>query len=160
MATSANSWHIRAARPEEAAALTHIAHAAKRRWNYPEELLTLWRDALTVTAEFIQQSYTYVVEESSDLIGFVGLQPVDADVMELQHLWILPRCMGRKIGRALWERAILVTKQEGRTLLELDSDPNAAAFYEHMGAHRIGNSPSIPAGRLLPRMQKRLANHL
>ena len=40
---------IRRAQPHEAAALTDIAHRAKRHWGYAEELITLWRDALTVT---------------------------------------------------------------------------------------------------------------
>jgi hypothetical protein len=34
------------AKPEDAAALTQIAHAAKRHWDYPERWIEAWRDIL------------------------------------------------------------------------------------------------------------------
>ena len=32
------------------------------------------------------------------------------------------------------------------------SDPHAVPFYEHLGARVIGEEPSEPGGRMLPRM--------
>ena len=50
---------IRAARPDDAEALTRLAHAAKRHWRYPEEWIALWRPGLTVTPEFIATHPVY-----------------------------------------------------------------------------------------------------
>ena len=155
MATEGH-WQIRAAVPGEAAALTRIAKRSKRHWNYPEEYLALWNDVLTVTPEFIQAGYTFVAEARQELLGFVGMKPLGTLAMEVHHFWVLPEHMGRHVGRALWERAILVSQQLGRNCIELDSDPNAEAFYERMGAQCVGTTPSVPAGRLLPRMRFRL----
>jgi hypothetical protein len=41
------------AKPQEAEALTEIAHAAKRHWGYPEPWIQNWRDILTMRPEFI-----------------------------------------------------------------------------------------------------------
>ena len=38
---------IRRAQREDSDALTHLAHAAKRYWGYPNELLNLWHKDLT-----------------------------------------------------------------------------------------------------------------
>ncbi len=44
---------IRKAKSNESEILTQIAQAAKRYWNYPERWLILWKDALTITPDFI-----------------------------------------------------------------------------------------------------------
>jgi len=40
------------------------------------------------------------------------------------------------------------------TVLEIDSDPHAEAFYRHAGAVRTGESPStVDPARLLPHLE-------
>ena len=39
--------HVRRAMPDEAEALTEIAHAAKRHWGYPENWIERWKANLT-----------------------------------------------------------------------------------------------------------------
>ena len=93
------------AKPEDADALTEIAHAAKRHWGYPERWIESWRDILTMRPEFIAANVAYSAMEDDRAVGFY-LLTTESDGMHLDHLWIAPHAMGRGIGRALFEHAV------------------------------------------------------
>jgi GNAT superfamily N-acetyltransferase len=133
------SMHIVRAKPEDAAALTDIAFAAKRHWGYPEKWIESWRESLTVGPEFIASHETYVAIVDSRRVGFYALDRKD-DRADLLHLWVLPDAMGRGVGRSLFIHALARTKELGFRNLEIESDPNAEGFYQRMGAHRVGAS--------------------
>ena len=59
--------------------------------------------------------------------------------------------MGRGVGRALFKAAVGAGTPSRRATLTILADPNAAPFYERMGARFLRNAPSdaIP-GRSLP----------
>jgi len=77
------------------------------------------------------------------------------DKAELEHMWVQPVYIGTGIGKDLFldamERAATMNVSE----VELSADPNAAGFYERMGATRIGELDSEVDGkpRKLPRMK-------
>jgi GNAT superfamily N-acetyltransferase len=125
------------AKPQEADALTEIAHAAKRHWGYPERWIESWRDTLTIRAEFIAANVTYCAMEDFRAVGFYLLTN-ESDGLHLDHLWIEPRAMGRGIGRALFEHALEQTRRLGHRTLKIEADPNAEGFYARMGARRVG----------------------
>ena len=125
------------ARPGDAARLTDIAFAAKRQWDYPESWIESWRDALTVRPEFIAGHETYAAVLDARPVGFYALGR-GGDRMELLHLWVLPEAMGRGVGRSLFGHALERARKAGCRVLEIESDPNAEGFYQHMGAHRVG----------------------
>ena len=54
-------------------------------------------------------------------------------------------------GRALFDAAVALARKQGAGRMTILADPNAAAFYERMGARFLRNAPSdaIP-GRTLP----------
>jgi ribosomal protein S18 acetylase RimI-like enzyme len=128
---------ISRAKPEDADALTQIAHAAKRHWGHPERWIETWRDLLTMRPEFIAENVTYCAKEHGRIIGFYLLM-AENDGMHLDHLWILPEALGRGIGRTLFEHAVEQAKNLGHRAIRIEADPNAAGFYERMGAKRIG----------------------
>ena len=74
---------------------------------------------------------------------------------ELEHMWIDPKQMSKGIGRALFEHTERRAEGLGFSTLELSADPHAEAFYERMGAKRIGDVPADMFGqsRVLPRMR-------
>ena len=123
--------------PADAEALTEIAHAAKRHWGYPERWIESWRDVLTMRPRFIAENVAYCAKDGDRIIGFY-LLTTESNGMHLDHLWILPRAMGRGIGRALFQHAIEQAINSGHRAIKVEADPNAAGFYERMGAKRIG----------------------
>ena len=65
--------------------------------------------------------------------------------------------MGTGLGRKLYGEAIRATRSLECTVLEIQADPGALAFYERMGATHVSEraSDSIP-GRMLPLLEHRL----
>lgn len=135
------------AKPEDAATLTRIAFAAKRHWNYPVEWIADWAASLTIQPEFIASHETWVAWRDGQSVGFHALRRGPADRMFLEHLWVLPEAMGRGVGRILFEHAATQASAAKFTFLEIESDPNAAGFYERMGARRTGTVVTEAGGR-------------
>jgi len=125
------------AKPEDAEALTKIAHAAKRHWGYPERWIESWREILTMRPEFIAANVAYSASEDGRAVGFY-LLTTESDGLHLDHLWIAPQAMGRGIGRALFAHAVEKTRGLGHRTLRIEADPNAEGFYARMGARRVG----------------------
>ena len=145
---------IRQANPDEAAALTELAHAAKRHWGYPEKWIELWKEDLTITPEFVANNEVFVAVIGAEIVGCCALVSGSNETAELEHMWIKPERIGSGVGRALFCHAReLAVKLNVRTL-ELSSDPNAEGFYRRMGATQIGEVRSEIDGqpRVLPRM--------
>ena len=144
---------IRRAVADDAGALTAVAHAAKRHWRYPEEWIALWRRDLTFTPEFVERYPVYCVVEADAVVGVSALVFAAADC-ELEHFWVVPARMGTGLGRALFEHATERCRAIGARRLWINADPNAEGFYQRMGARRVGEVPSTPAGRMLPRLER------
>jgi GNAT superfamily N-acetyltransferase len=125
--------------PDDAAVLTGIAFAAKRHWGYPEKWIENWRETLTVRPQFIADHETHAALFEGRIIGFYALGQRE-EKLELLHLWVLPEVMGRGIGRTLFAHALRRVRALGFLKLEIESDPNAEAFYRRMGARRTGTT--------------------
>ena len=145
---------IRRALPEEASTLTNIALEAKRYWGYPEHWIKHWESDLTISADFIRDNHVYVAEADGEVRGFYALC-VSGDKAELDHMWVTPASIGKGIGKELFldameKAAALAVRDVG-----ISADPNAAGFYERMGATQIGevDSPIDGQARKLPRLK-------
>jgi N-acetylglutamate synthase-like GNAT family acetyltransferase len=145
---------IRRATADEAVLLTTIALESKRYWGYPEHWIKHWEADLTITADFIRDNHVYVAERDGEVRGFYALC-VSGDKAELEHLWVTPDCIGAGIGKELFldgmERAVALEVRG----VEISADPNAAGFYERMGAKQIGevDAPVDGQPRKLPRLK-------
>lgn len=144
---------IRRAVSGDAAGLTAVAHAAKRHWGYPESWIALWERELTVSAELIERYPVHAAVEGNVVAGFYALTFAGADC-ELEHFWVAPARMGAGVGRALFEHAVERCRAIGARRLWISADPNAEGFYRRLGARRVGEVPSTPAGRTLPRLER------
>ena len=144
---------IRPALAEEARKLTRIAHDAKRQWGYPDNWISHWKDALTITPEYIEANQVFVAEDDEHVIGFYALVVSD-NRAELDHMWVSPDHLGTGIGKALFVHAMRSAKGQNLSEVEILSDPNAEGFYQKMGAYRTGESISEVDGqpRVLPRL--------
>ncbi|HEX5889986.1 MAG TPA: GNAT family N-acetyltransferase [Pyrinomonadaceae bacterium] len=145
---------IRRATPEEASTLTTIALEAKRHWGYPEHWIKHWESDLTISADFVRDHHVYVAEADGEIRGFYALC-VSGDRAELEHMWVTPASIGTGIGKELFldamERAAALEVRD----VEIVADPNAAGFYERMGATQIGEveSPIDGQSRKIPRLK-------
>lgn len=145
------------AQPSHADALTEIAIAAKRHWNYPERWIQLWLPVLSVSAEYICTNESWIAAVQNKPIAWYSLKQ-DAEGLWLDNLWVLPVCMGKGIGGKLFSHALERSCIRGASVLNIEADPNAENFYIRMGARRIGKRPSEVDGqpRLLPVLEMTL----
>jgi GNAT superfamily N-acetyltransferase len=146
---TAQSARIRRARAADAPVLTEIAHAAKRHWGYPDELMELWDADLTVTPDFAAAPTVFCVAEGERVLGFYALSR-DGVEFELEHMWVAPPFMGRGLGAMLFAHATATARSMNGAVLRIASDPHAEGFYRRMGARRVGEAASTPSGRMLP----------
>lgn len=128
---------IRKARPEDSATLTAVAIEAKRHWGYPNEWIEQWRTELTISPDLIEANPVFAGVLDREIVGFYALR-ICGKTAQLQHLWVLPKVMGQRIGRALFTHAAERAREQGCTEMKIESDPNAEGFYARMGAERCG----------------------
>jgi GNAT superfamily N-acetyltransferase len=146
------------AKRSDAPALSAIAWAAKAHWGYPARWMEQWRELLTITPEFIAANQTFSALIDQQLGGFHALHEADG-TLRLEHLWILPKQIGKGIGRSLFRHAADLAAAMGASSLTIEADPNAEPFYRHMGAQRVGSVTSEVDGnpRELPLLRFDLA---
>ena len=149
--------HICRALPEEADELTQIALSAKAHWGYPDPWMEMWKPQLTFSPEYFEENESWLAVYNGRPIAFYTLQEKDGNAW-IENLWVLPEYIGKGVGRRLFFRAGELARQRGYKILQLEADPNAAAFYEKMGMHKIGERQSEIEGqpRRLPIMEMKL----
>jgi len=140
---------VRQAQAGDVERLTEIAHAAKAHWGYPSEWLELWRPSLTFDAALLEREWVQLAEVDDRAMAVVAVAG-EPPTLELSHLWVAPETMGLGLGRRLFEAAVAHARLSGAARLEIISDPYAEDFYLHLGALRVGDIESQPAGRRLP----------
>lgn len=113
--------------------------------------MELWRRELTVTPAFIERHPVYCAVDADTIVGFSELLFAGADC-ELEHCWVVPPRIGTGVGRRLLAHAVALGRAIGAPRLWITADPNAEEFYARLGARRVGDVPSTPAGRTLPRL--------
>jgi len=147
-----NPSGIRRAREDEAVALSELALRSKAMWGYTPEFVEACRDALTITPKEIRDTPVYVHDGDAGVDGFYGLagEPPRAT---LEYLFVEPEATRRGVGRKLLGHAVAKACGLGFRELEVESDPNAEAFYARNGGVRIGEVESdVEPGRRLPLM--------
>ncbi len=142
---------VRSAKPDEAASLTALCVRSKALWGYDAAFMKLSAAALAVSEGDIAAGRVVVaVDDAGRVIGMACVLP-EGDTADLDALFVDPPAIGSGAGRALFEAAVILARRQGARRMTILADPNAAAFYERMGARYLRNAPSdaIP-GRSLP----------
>lgn len=148
---------IREAKDTESDSLTAISFESKRYWNYPEEYFDIWKKELTITPKYIQKNMVFVAEFDSIPVGYFSIVKIKEDFWAgkvfvrkgfwLEHIFIKPEFIGKRVGTKLVGFAKDLCKQKKIECLNIFSDPNAKGFYDKVGARYIEESPSSIVGR-------------
>ena len=69
-----------------------------------------------------------------------------ADGFLLDNFFLVPASIGTGVGRVMWDQAVDRAKAQGAKRLTLEADPNAAGFYERMGARLTGSAKAPDYG--------------
>ena len=142
---------IRSAKPGESQNLTALCVRSKAHWGYDAAFMKLSAAALVVNEDDIAAGRVLVAaDDAGRVIGMASVLP-EGDTADLDALFVDPPAIGSGAGRALFEAAVVMARHQGARRMTILADPNAAVFYERMGARYLRNAPSdaIP-GRTLP----------
>jgi len=142
---------VRSAKAGESQALTALCVRSKAHWGYDAGFMKLSAVTLAVGEDDIAAGRVLVAVDDSDrVIGMACVLP-EGETSDLDALFIDPPAIGSGAGRALFEAVVALARRQGARRMTILADPNAAAFYERMGARYLRHAPSdaIP-GRTLP----------
>lgn len=146
---------IRAAGPDEAETLSHLAFRAQAYWEYPKERMDAWLEAgaFTISPDEIEANPTYVVEdeEEMEILGFYSFE-IEDDLCRLKTLSVLPEHIGAGIRTTLFLHACEFAETLGALTMLITPYPHEIGFYEEMGARQAGepSASSEPEDRTLP----------
>ena len=138
---------VRQAQTGEAQILTALCVRSKAHWGYDDAFMRLSEASLTVSDADIASDRVLVATDNDRVAGVARVEPDG----ELGVMFVDPPAMGRGAGRALFAAAAALARRLGVRSMPILVDPNAAPFYERMGARFVSHAPSdaIP-GRTLP----------
>ena len=142
---------VRSAKPGESRSLTALCVRSKAHWGYDAAFMKLSAAALNVSEDDIAAGRVLVAADDAGRVIGMACVLSDGDTADLDALFIDPPAIGSGAGRALFEAAVIMARRRGARRMTILADPNAAAFYERMGARYLRHAPSdaIP-GRTLP----------
>jgi GNAT superfamily N-acetyltransferase len=142
---------VRNAKLGEAASLTALCVRSKTHWGYDAAFMKLSAAALKVSEDDIAAGCVLVAVDDADRMIGMACVLTEGDTADLDALFIDPPAIGSGAGRALFVAAVALARRQGARRMTILADPNAAAFYERMGARYLRHAPSdaIP-GRTLP----------
>jgi GNAT superfamily N-acetyltransferase len=129
--------------------LTALTLASKAHWGYDQDFMELARPGLTITREYLEANQCWVAEIDGAPVGWFSLVSIP-DGLLLDNFFLLPDHIGSGVGRLMWKEAVRRAEAAGAGRLTLEADPNAAGFYERMGARRTGSATATDTGRELP----------
>ena len=75
-----------------------------------------------------------IARVGGEMVGCVGLRPLEAGVCEMKRLWVEPGFAGYGVGRALAEAIIAAARQIGYRRMRLDTIPARMPAAQHLYA--------------------------
>ena len=133
--------HFRRAEPHEAKELEELQNRSASHWDYPDGYFDWAGDAggsLSPTSATTRSS-----SSSTDgrKLGFYSFTEGD-DGLLLDRMFLDVDQIGRGLGRVLWQHAVQTARDLGVSEFVIGADPNAAPFYEAMGARWYAAKPT------------------
>ena len=124
---------------------------SKGYWGYSQEQLEKWRSNLRFEEEYITRNTVKLILKDKEVIGFFAIVKGDSD--ELDHLWLLPKAIGKGYGNLIFGQILSECNTLGISNFYIISDPDAEGFYLKKGALKVGEVYSEPQKRMLPKLK-------
>ncbi len=145
--------NLRAPLIEELPVLSELCMRSKAHWGYDAAFMEACREEITITTAIYHQGPMQIAYDNNQFIGVTQVVNRD-DHAELEMFYIEPDRMGMGAGRTLFAWAVSTARSMKVPHLRIESDPQACAFYLHMGARKVGEAPSGSiVGRMLPLLE-------
>jgi N-acetylglutamate synthase-like GNAT family acetyltransferase len=148
-----NSIVLRPAGIGEQLVLSDLAFRSKAHWGYSDEFMEHCRAELSVSESNLASEHMHyvVAEKDNKIVGFYALERISDQEIELGALFVDPGWLRQGIGKTLMEHCKSKAIALGARFIVIQSDPNAAPFYQTAGGIYVRQraSESIP-GRTLP----------
>lgn len=151
-------FNLRKARQADIEALSALCLRSKAWWGYDADFMARCVDELSLTSHDIATTDVMIAEAQGQLAGMAQIS-IENDKADLQRLFIDVPYMGKGCGKILFDWAVSHSQQRKCRVMTIEADPQAAAFYYHMGAVKVGDIPSgsIP-NRYLPLLEIKLSS--
>lgn len=148
--------HIRYAQPYDSLALTDLAARSEAHWGYDAAFMANFRERYRITEEFIARNTVLVAEAEGRLLGFYALVQEEAGIA-LEYMYLEPSCIGKGLGRALWDHMTTFCREHRIPEIHLICGPQPKAFYLNMGAVEVGEVDSlVTPGRKVAKLVYRI----
>jgi len=133
---------FRRAEPADAEALEQLQQRSASHWNYPDGYFDWAGDALRIPESYVRDNPVHVlVDRDGRTLGFYSFTE-DGDDLLLDRMFLDVDQIGQGLGRVLWQHAVQTARDLGVSEFVIGSDPNAAPFYEAMGARWYAAKPT------------------
>lgn len=129
--------------------LTETAHLSKQDWGYSDDDMKLWEDDLRIDEDYIRKNTVIKVYAEEQFIGFFAVIAVDHEILEIDHLWLLPGVKRKGFGSLIFKTILQYGKTNAFKKAILIAEPNAKGFYEKMGGTVQGTFQSKIKDRYL-----------
>lgn len=134
--------HFRRAEPHEAKELEDLQERSASHWDYPDGFFDWAGDAPKITESYIRDNAVHVLVDDDDRkLGFYGFIE-DKDGLLLDKMFLDVDQIGQGLGRVLWQHAVDTARDLEVSEFIIGADPNAAPFYESMGAEWYAARPT------------------
>ena len=134
--------HFRRAERHEARQLEALQKRSTSHWDYPDGFFDWAGDAVRISESYIADNPVVVlVDDESHKLGFYSFTATE-DGLLLDRMFLDVARIGEGLGRVLWRHAVQTARELGVTEFVIGADPNAAPFYEAMGARWYAAKPT------------------
>ncbi len=142
---------LREPREDELSELSALCIRSKAVWGYDDAFMAACVDELTFHPGDLTATHLQIAEDDKGTIGLAQIAMVDDNTATIEALFMEPDRIGSGAGRILFNWIVETAQTLGAKTLMIESDPDAAPFYRHMGAVDAGEVPSGSiSGRMLP----------
>lgn len=129
---------IRSASNDDCGNVQKLVFSILQEYGLTPDLAETDKDIADIEAHYIERGGLFELLETADgeLLGTVGLYPMDAETVELRKMYLSPKLRGKGIGKQTLERMIERSRELGFKKIYLETASvlkEAVGLYEKFG---------------------------